>query len=96
MLIEGTLFLTAIIQRMETGNLCRPIVTHTLAEPADELLQDTKGLRVEGNIPFRTGWGAKAAENQRKVSKCRESQKEEDDRLPPTVRNSILVYLAGL
>lgn len=36
----------------------------TLAELSDELLQDTKVLKVEGNTPFRTGWGAKAAENQ--------------------------------
>lgn len=48
---------------METGNLRGPTVTHILAKQSDELLQDTKGLRVEGNTPFRRGWGAIAAEN---------------------------------
>lgn len=42
--------------------------------------QIPKGLRADGNAPFRTGWGAKAAESQLKVSKCRDSHKEEAGR----------------
>lgn len=41
-MIERTLFLTAVTQRMEPGSWA---VTHTLAELSDELLQDTQGFK---------------------------------------------------
>ena len=91
MLIELTVFRTAVTQSIVSGNLCGPAATHTLAELPDELLQDTKGLRVQGNAPFRIGWGAKAAESQHKVSKCRGSHKEEAGR-----QHLLLLQIASL
>lgn len=44
---------------------CGPAGAHTPAELSVGLrYQDTNGLRVEGNAPFRTGWGAEDAEIQ--------------------------------